>query len=249
MSPPDVSIIVPLFNEAENLPVLAAEIEAALASRPETYEVLFVNDGSTDDSLAVLRGLAAADGRRKILTLAKNAGQSAALAVGLDHAAAAVAVTLDADLQNDPADIALLLSKLGDCDMVTGVRVARQDGWLKRLSSRIANAVRGRLLKDATPDTGCSLKAFKVEALRRAPRFNGMHRFLPALVMLEGGRLCNVPVRHRPRLHGRTKYNVSNRLWRGLADLFGLFWLQRRWLRRKTLTEVQIWTQDTSDSS
>lgn len=238
MNEPAVSIILPCYNEAENLPVLAAEIEAAMRETALTYEVLFVDDGSTDDTQRVLAALAAADSRRRVFSSSRNCGQSAALAAGFDAARGGVLVTLDADLQNDPRDVSLLLDALEGVELAAGMRVRRQDSWVRRVSSRLANGVRSRALDDATPDTGCSLKAFRRDVVVRLPRFAGMHRFLPALVQMDGGRVRHVPVRHRPRLHGKTKYNVRNRLVRGLVDLLGVLWLKRRWIDRRVVTEV-----------
>jgi dolichol-phosphate mannosyltransferase len=242
MPVPDLSLVVPVFNEEENLPPLAAEIRAALDSEGMSYEVLFVDDGSTDASPAVLRALAAADARLRVVRLRRNAGQSAALEAGFRHARGAVVVTLDADLQNDPADIPRLLAALPGWDLVTGVRVNRRDDWVRRASSRIANRVRNRLTHENVTDVGCTLKAFRAEYLRGLPMFTGMHRFLPTLVRLQGGRVTEMPVNHRPRLHGVPKYGIGNRLWRALADLFAVRWMQKRWIDRRLAEEIADWT-------
>lgn len=253
MQSPKLSIVIPLFNEADNLPVLDEQVRTALQAQEMTYEVLYVDDGSSDASLDVLRELAQHDGRLRLLRNFCNSGQSAALAAGFEAARGEILVTLDADLQNDPADIPTLLSELQrtEADLVAGVRQRRQDNWVRRLSSRLANGVRRRVLQDDATDTGCSLKAFRAELVRQLPRFNGMHRFLPALIKMAGGRVVQVPVHHRPRLHGEPKYNISNRLWRGLADLFGVFWLQRRWIDPRQVGEVRVWpaTQSTPSGS
>ena len=241
MKVPDVSIVIPLYNEAENLPALAEQIRAAMKSVEQSYEVVLVDDGSSDGSLEVMRQLAAKDSRLRLVHLYRNSGQSAALSAGFDAARGKVIVTLDADLQNDPADVPLLLAELRDCDMVAGVRSRRQDSWVRRMSSRVANGVRRRVLHDAATDTGCSLKAFRTDAVRDLPRFVGMHRFLPALVQLAGGSVKQVAVNHRPRLHGSPKYNIRNRLWRGVVDLLGVYWLQRRWIDRRLAGEVKVW--------
>lgn len=242
MSVPDLSLVVPVFNEEENLPPLAAEIRTALDAEGISYEVLFVDDGSTDASPAVLRALAAADPRLRVVRLGRNAGQSAALEAGFRHARGAVVVTLDADLQNDPADIPRLLAALPGWDLVTGVRVRRQDDWVRRMSSRIANGVRNRVTHESITDVGCTLKAFRAEYLRGLPMFAGMHRFLPTLVRLQGGRVTEMPVNHRPRLHGLPKYGIGNRLWRTLADLFAVRWMQKRWIDRRLAEEIADWT-------
>src|SRR4051812_6977138 len=192
--PPDVSLVIPLHNEEENLPLLAAEIRAALAGR--SYEVLWVDDGSTDGSLAELLRLAAEDRRSRVLHLARNSGQSVALAAGFQSARGEIVVTLDADLQNDPADIPRLLAELATppgWDLVSGVRTNRRDDWVRRLSSRIANRVRNWATDERVEDVGCSLRACRAEYVKRIPMFTGMHRFLPTLVRLDGGRITEVP--------------------------------------------------------
>ena len=239
--PPDLSLVIPLYNEAENLPVLAAEIRQTLEPTGRTWESLFVDDGSTDGSLEVLRRLAAEDRTMRILRHRRNAGQSAALAAGFAAARGAVVVTLDADLQNDPADIPSLLARLGDsaatsdCDAVSGVRQRRQDSWVRRISSRVANSVRNWATDEQVSDVGCSLKAYRREVLAGLPMFTGMHRFLPTLVRWNGARLAEVPVNHRPRLHGTAKYGIGNRLFRALADLMAVRWMRTRWIPRGNL--------------
>jgi dolichol-phosphate mannosyltransferase len=245
---PDVSLVLPVHNEEENLALLAGEIRAALDGTAWSYEVLWIDDGSTDGSLAVLAGLAAADPRVRVLRLRQSAGQSAALAAGFERARGAIVVTLDADLQNDPADIPRLLAELPGWDLVAGVRTERRDGRLRRLSSWIANRVRNWATDEQIADVGCSLKAFRAATLRRVPMFRGMHRFLPTLVRLAGGRVRELPVSHRPRLYGKTKYTVSNRLFRSLADLFAVRWMQRRWIDRRLVEEIPDWTPSTSGS-
>lgn len=235
-----VSIIIPVHNEEDNLRILTGEIQQALAASGQDYEILYVDDTSTDESLAVLRRLAMESPRIRVLALPQRVGQSGALVHGFEAARGEVVVTLDADLQNDPADIPRLLAALGDLDMVIGVRTTRHDNWLRRISSRVANAVRGRILGDGALDTGCALKVMRRQTVTHLPAFNGLHRFLPALVRMEGGRLAQVPVGHRPRLHGQPKYNVRNRLGRGLVDLVGVLWLQHRWVPRRPTEEVEL---------
>ena len=249
---PEISIVIPVCNEEENLPILAGEIRAALVGTGKSYEVLWVDDGSTDGSLAVLADLARQDPRARVLHFAKNAGQSAALAAGFRSARGEIVVTLDADLQNDPADIPRLLASLAEppgWDLVSGVRTKRRDSWLRRLSSRIANGVRNRATGERITDVGCSLKAYRAEYVKRVPMFTGMHRFLPTLVRLDGARVREVPVNHRPRLHGKTKYSIRNRLFRSLADLFAVRWMQRRWIDRRLREEIPDWNPGTSGSS
>lgn len=240
---PQLSLVIPLLDEVDNLRPLAAEIAATLDPLGIEYEVLWVDDGSTDGSAAVLASLALADSRHRQLSLGVNRGQSAALASGFRHARAPWVVTLDADLQNDPADIPRLLAEIaGPCDVVCGVRVDRQDTLVRRISSRIANAVRNRLTGEAITDVGCTLRVMPTELAARVPLFEGMHRFLPTLLRLSGGHLREVPVHHRPRRHGRTKYGIHNRLWRGIADLFAVRWMQRRWIDPRWVEEVEPWS-------
>jgi glycosyltransferase involved in cell wall biosynthesis len=228
---PRVSIVLPVFEEEESLRPLLREIRAAMDAVGDPYEIVAVDDGSGDGSLAALRAAAADCPGLRVLSTPRRSGQSAALAAGFRASRGAVVVTLDADLQNDPGDIPRLLEVLeGDCDMVSGVRETRRDDWLRRLSSRLANGVRRRVLDDGIHDVGCSLKAYRREVLVGLPAFDGMHRFLPALVGLRGARVREIGVGHRPRRHGRSKYGVGNRLWRGLADLAGVWWLRRRWV-------------------
>jgi glycosyltransferase involved in cell wall biosynthesis len=247
---PELSLVIPVFNEAENLPVLAGEIRAALGGSGLGYEVVFVDDGSTDESPAVLRRLAAEDPRVRVVRQRRNSGQSAALAAGFARARAPVVVTLDADLQNDPADIPRLVAELAGWDAVCGVRARRRDDWVRRVSSRIANRVRNRLTHERIADVGCTLRAMRAEHLADLPMFTGMHRFLPTLLRLQGAaRIKEVPVNHRPRLHGQAKYNVSNRIWRALADLFAVRWMQRRWIDRRLSEEIVDWNRTPYGSS
>jgi glycosyltransferase involved in cell wall biosynthesis len=238
VSAPEVSIVIPVYNEEENLPILAAELHGTLRPLQRPYEVLFIDDGSTDQSPAILEGLRREDPAVRIVRMARNSGQSAALEAGFRFARAPIVVTLDADLQNDPADIPQLLAKIGPYDVVCGVRVNRQDTWLRRVSSRIANGVRNRLTHESIVDVGCTLKAYKTEYLRRIPMFTGMHRFLPTLLRMEGARVTELPVHHRPRLHGTPKYNIRNRIWRALNDLFAVRWMQKRWIDRSRAGEA-----------
>lgn len=238
MPVPEISVVVPVFNEEESLPILSAELQGVLRSLGRPCEVIFVDDGSTDGSLEALRRLKAQDSGVRIVRLRRNAGQSAALAAGFRAARGEVVVTLDADLQNDPADIPRLLGHLEGYDVVCGVRTDRQDGWLRRASSRIAGGVRNRLTGDPVADAGCTLRVYRTEYLKRLPLFSGMHRFLPTLLKLEGARLTAIPVNHRPRRHGQSKYNIRNRIWRSLVDLFAVRWMQRRWIDRRAPEEI-----------
>jgi glycosyltransferase involved in cell wall biosynthesis len=247
-SRPEISLVIPVYNEEENLPVLAAEIKTAMEPLGRPYEVLYVDDGSTDGSLQVMLRLAREDPRTRIVRQRRNSGQSAAFDAGFRHARGDVVVTLDADLQNDPADVPRLLERMDGFDVVNGVRARRQDTWVRRVSSKIANRVRNRVTRESVTDVGCTLRAMRLELLRRIPVFNGMHRFLPTLLRLEGARVTEVPVHHRPRLHGQPKYGIHNRLWRAIADLYGVRWLQTRWIDRSLSEEVDAWNTTPSGS-
>jgi dolichol-phosphate mannosyltransferase len=251
MDSPEISLVIPVYNEEENLPILAAEIQEAMEPLGRRYEVIFVDDGSTDGSPAVLARIARQNPAARIVRQRRNAGQSAALDAGFRHARGAVIVTLDADLQNDPADIPRLLEKLeqGDgADVVAGVRARRQDNWTRRASSRLANAVRNWATEESVTDVGCTLKAFRADFLRRVPMFDGMHRFLPTLLKMDGARVVEMPVHHRPRLHGKAKYGIYNRLWRALDDLLAVRWMQKRWIDRRLSEEIDAWNTTPSGS-
>jgi dolichol-phosphate mannosyltransferase len=230
---PEISVVVPVYNEEENLPVLAAEIRKALEGIGRPYEVIYVDDGSTDGSPEVLKRLAGTDPAVRVVRQRRNAGQTAALDAGFRFARGGIVVTLDADLQNDPADLPRMLALMDEYDVVSGVRVNRQDTWVRRVSSRIANGVRNRLTHDSVTDVGCTLRVCRAEYLARVPMFTGMHRFLPTLLKMAGARTTEIPVNHRPRLHGQPKYTIGNRLWRALADLFAVRWMQKRWIDRR----------------
>jgi glycosyltransferase involved in cell wall biosynthesis len=235
---PGVSLVIPVYNERDNLALLHREITEVMKSTGHTYEILFVDDGSTDGSDGVLRGLRSADPHVRVLSFARNAGQSAAMDAGFKSAGAEVVVTLDADLQNDPADIPRLLEALADWDAVVGVRARRQDSLVRRVSSRVANYVRNRVSDETITDTGCSLKAFRRSALRRLVLYDGMHRFLPTLLKMEGFRVKELSVGHRPRRHGESKYGIGNRLLPSFMDLLAVRWMKRRKLRYEVKDDV-----------
>jgi glycosyltransferase involved in cell wall biosynthesis len=225
---PFVSVVVPLFNEEENVPILQGELMAAL--RDFDYEIIFVDDGSSDGTIARIK----TDARIRVLPFAQNAGQSAAMYAGLHAARGAVAVLIDGDLQNDPADIPKLLREIDTgADLVCGYRAVRKDTTVKRLTSRVANFVRSRFTKDGVRDTGCTLKAMRRECVQALVPFKGMHRFIPALVKGAGYKLVEVPVNHRARQFGVSKYGLGNRAVRATIDMFGVRWLLSRQLNYK----------------
>lgn len=232
-----LSVVIPVYNEEACLDTLERELVAALEPLGRPYEVILVNDCSTDQSGAMLDALAARRAAFRALHFASNCGQSAAMAAGFRAARGTVTVTLDADLQNDPADIPKLLEQTDAYDCVCGWRQKRNDTWLRRISSRIANGVRNRLSGETITDTGCSLKAYRTELLQRIYLFRGAHRFLPTLLKMEGATVAEIPVNHRPRTLGQSKYGVWNRLFRSLYDLFGVRWMKSRVLGYTVVTE------------
>ena len=231
-SSPEISVVVPVRDEAENIDPLLAEIVAALDGRD--FEIVYVDDGSGDGTPARLAAARARLPMLRVVRHRRGAGQSAGLVTGIRAARGTWIATLDGDGQNDPADIPKLLARAAEPDaptLVAGWRASRKDTAMKRFQSRIANAVRGGLLGDRTPDTGCGLKVFRRETFLRLPPFDHMHRFMPALVRRDGGTVVNVKVNHRPRAAGRSKYGMMNRLWVGIVDIVGVIWLQRRPVR------------------
>jgi len=230
-TPIALSVVIPVFNERENLAPLISEVCASLEPLGLTTEIVTVDDGSTDGSGAALDALRGRHPQLRVIKFARNAGQTAALDAGFRRSCGSVVVTLDADLQNDPADIPSLLTQLEGWDAVVGVRRTRRDNLVRRISSRVANCVRNRLSDEEIADTGCSLKAYRREALERLVLYDGMHRFLPTLIRMEGYRVREVPVGHRPRRHGRSKYGIGNRLLPAFVDLLAVRWMKGRRLR------------------
>ncbi len=228
----DLSVVIPVRNEAPNIAPLVAEIRAAL-DRQFDYEIVYVDDGSSDDTADTLDGLARDFPRLRFVRHARSCGQSAAIRTGVKAARAPWIATLDGDGQNDPADIPRLWEFARTAPpapplLVAGHRQKRRDSAIKRQTSKLANAVRRALLGDGTPDTGCGLKLFRRDVFLELPYFDHMHRFLPALVLRQGGRTVSVVVNHRPRERGVSNYGTFDRLWVGIADLLGVLWLQRR---------------------
>jgi dolichol-phosphate mannosyltransferase len=227
-SSPEISVVVPLFNEEESIAILQTELSAALKGLD--YEITFVDDGSVDRTAERIETAP----NIRLIRFEKNSGQSAAIYAGLTAARGATVVIIDGDLQNDPADIPKLLAEVArGADLVCGYRVKRQDTLVKRATSRIANAVRSRYTKDGVRDTGCTLKAMRRECMSTLLPFKGMHRFIPALVKAGGYRLVEVPVNHRPRRFGQSKYGLGNRALRATIDMFGVRWLLSRRLHYK----------------
>lgn len=228
----DLSVVVPVHNEEENIAPLLTEIVHTLDARFD-YEVIYIDDGSTDSTLDRLLALKRNQSRLRVVTHTPRSGQSTALYTGVKIARASWIATLDGDGQNDPADIPRLLTKRDELrepmlGLIAGWRRERQDNWRRRISGQVANSVRARMLRDGTPDTGCGLKLFRREAFMALPYFDHMHRFLPALMLRAGWKVISVEVAHRPRIRGTSKYGVHNRLWVGIFDLLGVAWLKRR---------------------
>ncbi|OHB25520.1 MAG: glycosyl transferase [Desulfuromonadaceae bacterium GWC2_58_13] len=228
-----ISVIVPVYNEAENLGQLVAELQSSLSPLICPHEILFVDDGSTDESLAIIRALAAEHSQIQCIAFEKNTGQSAALYAGFQQARGDVVITLDADLQNDPADIPVMLRYYGDYDMITGWRKNRRDPLSKKIASKVGNSFRNWMTRETIHDTGCSLKIMRADMLKKIKMFRGLHRFLPTLMRLEGARVIEVPVNHRPRLHGVSKYTNWRRGIEGFQDVLAVQWMQKRNLRIK----------------
>jgi dolichol-phosphate mannosyltransferase len=238
----DLSIVIPVKNEADNVASLVGEIRAALEGLI-AYEILYVDDGSDDATASEISRLAGTAPQVRLLRHTRNYGQSAAISTGVHAARGAWIATLDGDGQNDPADLPAMWhlaqqASPGRPLLIAGHRERRQDSWSKRVASRIANGIRGRLLGDHMPDTGCGLKLFPRSLFLDLPYFDHMHRFLPALVMREGGTVVSVAVNHRPRHKGMSKYGVFDRLGVGIIDLLGVMWLQRRAPRPHPFHEV-----------
>lgn len=229
--PAEISIIVPVFDEADNVLPLAREVARALDKEPRTFELLFVDDASRDGTWERIEEARRIDPRVRGVRHARNSGQSAALWTGIQSGTGGIIATLDGDLQNDPADLPRLFAELENVDFVCGWRVNRRDNWLRRISSGIARRARKIVLGADFRDTGCALRAFRRAALDGVFPFNGWHRFLPILVQDHGTAIKEIPVHHRPRAAGVSKYGVWNRLGRGIYDLIGVRWYRKRRLR------------------
>jgi glycosyltransferase involved in cell wall biosynthesis len=233
----DLSLILPVHDEVENLPVLWPEVEQVLWEISGTCEIIFVDDASTDGSTEVIRDLLARDKRVRLIRLARRSGLTAAFLAGFAAARGAVVATMDSDLQNDPRDLPRLLAALDRHDAAVGWRRTRRDPWLKRVSSRIGNAVRDAVTGDRVHDSASSLRVMRRECLGAIPPYQGMHRFVPTLLRMAGYRVAEVPVAHRPRRFGHSKYGVRNRARRAFEDLLAVRWMMRRRLRYEVVEE------------
>ena len=224
----EISVVVPVFNEEENLPILIPRLVKVLNPLGLSYEMIFVDDGSFDGSRKILKEMVSQYPCLRIIGLKQNRGLSTALLAGMREAQGERIVTLDSDLQNDPEDIPKLLGYLDRYDMATGWRQKRDDPWLRRISSKIANSVRNRLSGEQIHDSACTLRVFKRECIKDIPLFNGMHRFLSTLVKMNGYRIIEVPILHHSRKFGKAKYNIRNRALRAFIDLLGVRWMKGR---------------------
>jgi dolichol-phosphate mannosyltransferase len=227
----ELSVVIPMLNEVDNVPLLWEELDAVLAKLGRRAEILFVDDGSTDGSADAVQAVMKRDPRVRLLSFDANAGLTAAFNAGYAAARAPVIVTMDADLQNDPRDVELLLAALESADAAVGYRSRRRDRWRKRISSRIANAIRNRLTGDLVRDSACSLRAMRRGCVAAIPPFSGMHRFVPTLLRMAGYRVVEVPVHHRPRSLGRSKFGVWDRALPAFIDLLVVRWMMRRTVR------------------
>lgn len=239
-SRPWASVVIPIKDERDNLIPLTEQLLKILRSRDESrsalFEILYIDDGSTDGSDDLLDELSVQNPEVSVLHFDRNYGQSSAFDAGFKQSTGELVITMDGDLQNDPADIGTLLAYVKDFDVVCGWRTNRHDSLIRKLSSRIANAVRSAVTGDRVHDTGCSLKIFRRAVVNKMQLFEGMHRFFPALALMHGFAITEVPVRHYPRTHGVSKYGVGNRLFKGLYDLFAVRWMQQRCLRYRHRT-------------
>jgi dolichol-phosphate mannosyltransferase len=232
---PRLSVVVPFYNEADNVEPLHRELDAALADLPGGVEFVYVDDGSRDETRERLLALGKRDPRIRVLRLEPNSGQSAALEAGFRATRGIYTVTLDGDLQNDPADIPRLLALTDRFDVVNGIRVDRRDTWVRKVSSRVGNGFRNWVTRESVTDVGCSLRVMKSEYTKRVKLYRGMHRFLPTLLRMEGASVTEVPVAHRPRRHGTSKYGIGNRALVGFMDVLAVRWMQSRVRRYRAI--------------
>ncbi len=229
----DYSVVIPVYNERDNLEILLNSLTEVMDSLRKEYEIICVNDGSRDGSDEVLRALKSKYERLRVVEFERNSGLTAALDAGFSLARGETVITMDADMQNDPKDIPKLLEHMKDYDVVCGVRSRRHDSRVRIISSRIANYIRNRVTKENITDVGCTLRAYKRKFLSRLKLFDGMHRFLPTLLRWEGAKVVEVEVDHHPRLYGKTKFGVWNRVFKAFIDLMAVVWMKRRRLNYK----------------
>jgi dolichol-phosphate mannosyltransferase len=238
MTDPVYSVVVPVYNEEDNVAQLTKEISDVMGTLKSSYEIIYIDDGSKDKSLEALKAVKLINPSIRVLVFEKNCGQSAALEAGIKNSSGGIIITLDADLQNDPKDIPLLLEALPPVDAVVGWRAFRKDSLNKKMTSRTGNFLRNFILREKIHDTGCSLKVFKRHAVERLKLFKGMHRFLPALIEAEGYNVVEVKVNHRPRVHGKTKYGFFDRFRATASDVFAVLWMKRRVCRYRIREEI-----------
>lgn len=222
------SVVIPLKNEEDNIIDLINELEPVMISLNQPWELICIDDGSTDNTLKILVDLSRQKSYLRTIIFNKNYGQSSAFDAGFRAAKGEIIITLDGDRQNDPTDIPKLVELIKDCDLVCGQRKKRKDPWSKKIISKLANAVRSRFCQDGVSDTGCSLKAYRRSCFEKIKMFHGMHRFLPALFLMEGFSIKEVPVNHRERIKGVTKYNFFNRSFNTVSDMFAVRWMSSR---------------------
>ncbi|EDM44847.1 glycosyl transferase, family 2 [unidentified eubacterium SCB49] len=224
------TIIVPVYNEQENLLRVEQEMLAYIKTANKKTTILFVNDGSTDNSQSIIETICNRNPEFSFITFNKNRGLSTAIKAGIDATETELLGYIDSDLQTTPADFNLLLEKIGHYDLVTGVRNKRKDSFIKNMSSKMANSIRRSFTQDGMDDSGCPLKVIKTELAKNIPMFKGLHRFLPAMILLQGGTVYQIPVQHFPRVAGKAKYGVWNRLFGPLTDCFAYLWMKRKYI-------------------
>lgn len=224
------TIIVPVYNEEENLARVEKELLAYTKIATKTTSILFVNDGSKDNSQTLIEDICERNEAFNFINFKENRGLSAAIKAGFDHVEAPLLGYIDSDLQTAPEDFNLLLEKIGEYDLVTGVRANRKDTFVKNMSSKIANGIRRAFTHDGMDDTGCPLKVIKTDYAKRIPMFKGLHRFLPAMILLQNGKVLQVPVQHFPRMAGTAKFGVWNRLIGPLTDCFAYVWMKKKYI-------------------
>lgn len=227
------SVVIPLKNEEENIVELIAELEPIMNRLKMAWELICIDDGSTDQTKSILQRLAKEKPQMRVISFQRNYGQSSAFDAGFKAAKGEFVITMDGDRQNDPADIPKLIQESANCDLVCGYRASRQDPWTKKIISWMANSIRSRLCQDGMHDTGCSLKIYRTNCLKNIKMYQGMHRFLPALFAIEGFRIKEVLVNHRERVKGKTKYNLFNRSFNTISDMLAVCWMRKRKLNYK----------------